>query len=419
MYGERSREGFWLDRTALALTGIFLLVLPFPHTVTLRLVALFVAAGIVASRATRQDWAALPLKWPWLIWLAVQLVSLATAVNLWYSLDAIKAQTVYGFVAFALFYFQCRKPGLAGRLAGLPLVALVVLAAGGIMEWMARGEAVGPTLAYDGVGAFTTYAITVMPLAVAAGLAKNARWGVRIALTIACLLALATAYLGANRMFWLALAVEIVTVAVLLPRRADGYRRTWLYGLGVPLLLFVIGVVFYRVLELRTGTRLDDFENVIATTIAHDPRWPLWAFCVAKITQHPLYGVGFGLHAFAMAYPQWPLHNRLLWHAHNVFLNYGIEMGLPGIGAFLLLVGALLRSIWATYRGTWDNDRRLAALVAVTIILGVLAKNMTDDFFYQDLALLFWSLMGGMLGYFSQAGMADAQTVSLPPRLRP
>ncbi|MDA8390082.1 MAG: O-antigen ligase family protein [Gammaproteobacteria bacterium] len=388
---------------------------------TLRLVALFVAGGIVAARTTRQDWAALPLKGSWLIWLAVQLISLATAVNPLYSLDAIKAQTVYGFAAYMLLFFQSREPRIARRLVVIPTVVLVILAMGGAVEWATKGTAVGPTIVYDGVGAFTTYAITVIPVAFAIGFGGNPKWGARLTLAAACLLALTTAYLGANRMFWLAFAVEVVVMARLLPRRADAYRRGWLYGLGIPLVLVLIAVVFYRVLELRTGTRLDDLERVVHATITHDPRWPLWAFCVGKIVQHPLYGVGFGLHAFAMAYPQWPQHNRLLWHAHNLFLNYGIEMGLPGIGVFLWLIGGLLKSFWSTYRATRDRERRLVAVVAVTVILGVLAKNMTDDFFYQDLALLFWSLMGGMLGYFSPAGAApepsnDPGSSPKPPR---
>jgi hypothetical protein len=47
-----------------------------------------------------------------------------------------------------------------------------------------------------------------------------------------------------------------------------------------------------------------------------------------------------------------------------------------------------------------SRDARTAAVGAtgLALVVGVIAKNMTDDFFVRHNALLFWSLTGAALG---------------------
>jgi len=42
---------------------------------------------------------------------------------------------------------------------------------------------------------------------------------------------------------------------------------------------------------------------------------------------------------------------------------------------------------------------RLAGLAGTTMVAGVLARNMANDFFVRDGALLFWALAGMLFGY--------------------
>jgi len=41
------------------------------------------------------------------------------------------------------------------------------------------------------------------------------------------------------------------------------------------------------------------------------------------------------------------------------------------------------------------------------LVIGVVARNLTNDFFQRDLALLFWSIAGMLLGYAGHAGDAS------------
>jgi O-antigen ligase len=77
-------------------------------------------------------------------------------------------------------------------------------------------------------------------------------------------------------------------------------------------------------------------------------------------------------------------------------------MGLPGIAAMLFLLGITARALWP-YRHLATDLRPWAyALAATTMCLGVFLKNMTDDFFVDHNALLFWTLVGGVLGTLTE-----------------
>jgi O-antigen ligase len=87
----------------------------------------------------------------------------------------------------------------------------------------------------------------------------------------------------------------------------------------------------------------------------------------------------------------------LLWHAHNVVLNYGLALGIPGMLVLLMVFGALLRE----YARLWQSDDqglRLIGACGMVLVLGVFSCNMVNDMFVRDVALLFWALNGMLLG---------------------
>ena len=120
--------------------------------------------------------------------------------------------------------------------------------------------------------------------------------------------------------------------------------------------------------------------------------------------EHPLTGSGFGRNAMQKATPDLLTPDvPLFWHAHNVFLNYGISMGLPGVLALLLVFGCLLRAFWKLARHGNDVQRVIGA-AGVAMVAGVIARNLTNDFFMRDMSLLFWSLSGLLLGLGNRVG---------------
>jgi O-antigen ligase len=87
-----------------------------------------------------------------------------------------------------------------------------------------------------------------------------------------------------------------------------------------------------------------------------------------------------------------------LWHAHNVFLNYGLEMGVPGMLALAWVFVSLLREYWRLYAGQ-DRVASLLGVAGLTLLAGMLLRNQVNDMFVRDEAILFWALNGMLLGW--------------------
>ena len=81
-------------------------------------------------------------------------------------------------------------------------------------------------------------------------------------------------------------------------------------------------------------------------------RFRIWADCLQLIRQHPWTGVGFGEFNFAWSLsvlPQRPV--AFFDHAHNLFLHWAVELGLPAAALLCLMLGAAgLRMVLAVWR---------------------------------------------------------------------
>jgi len=111
-----------------------------------------------------------------------------------------------------------------------------------------------------------------------------------------------------------------------------------------------------------------------------------------------LAGAGFGRGVMNKAYPELiPSENTMLWHAHNLVLNYGLSMGVPGMLALLLVFAALLRE-YARFWQSDDQGLKMIGACGMVLVLGVFSRNMVNDMFVRDAALLFWALNGMLLG---------------------
>src|SRR5205085_1227266 len=88
------------------------------------------------------------------------------------------------------------------------------------------------------------------------------------------------------------------------------------------------------------------------------------------------------------AYPQ-------LRHAHNVFIDVGIELGAVGLAIFIAMLAML-----AIAYGRIAANAATAPLgvLGLAILTGFVVKNLTDDFMHRHNALVFWALNGMLLG---------------------
>ena len=118
------------------------------------------------------------------------------------------------------------------------------------------------------------------------------------------------------------------------------------------LILFVIitGLIAYSDINfinriLSAFTLNDSSEGV---------RVGIWVSTTAMISDHPFVGIGWG--AYQFVYPQYNYYvadpNIIIYHAHNIYLNYAAEVGIVGALAFFwYFFGTMFISLGASERG--------------------------------------------------------------------
>ena len=390
------------SRTLVAATCAFLFLAPFAGSAGLRATALFVAAG-AAAYIVRSGFLAEMRALPravfatYVFWIVLCAASLLWTRDLAYSLSELRAQTLYGTLAFAAYYLAA-SDGARWRLWWLTIIAsaIVAFAAYNLQQWGIVPATRHPI--HGGDGAWSTHLVLVAPLLLA--LAWEPPWGEHRSLPIqvaALALLLLAAWQSQNRIVWAALGAQLL-VATLLWRRVpshDDSRTRRLQGL-VALAAVAIACAFAFSIVERSVRVFHD--GSMTTSLERDLRPRIFAAAWEQFRHAPLLGHGLGREILADRFlPVTPPgHDVSIRHGHNVFVNVALELGVVGLAAFVALMAAL-----ALGYGRMLARPGLAPLgvMGLTLIAGFLVKNLTDDFFYRHNALLFWAVNGMLLGF--------------------
>ncbi|MBI4493842.1 MAG: O-antigen ligase family protein [Chloroflexi bacterium] len=176
-----------------------------------------------------------------------------------------------------------------------------------------------------------------------------------------------SAYAGCGIGLLLLLAWRLVAV----PRS----RRAQALGAAVVALAAVAGGWLAWRLATQwiaaAGTGLDTFTG----------RLELWDRAVSMLQDFPYTGIGMGqfslvLHALYVPFLIAP--DTYVPHAHNFFLQLGLDLGIPGALAVLGLLLAFFRALWQVYRRTDDAALRAAAVGLGAGMASFLTYGLTD-----------------------------------------
>ena len=131
---------------------------------------------------------------------------------------------------------------------------------------------------------------------------------------------------------------------------------------------------------------------------ADDDRATIWGFAWQSIREHPVGGIGLG--TFRRVVANLDLAHVLpheVPHAHNVFLQVALDLGLPGLLAYVMALALATRTTWLTWRHRGDCGLRSACLGLWASLLAVHIFGLTDAialgakvglFFWWNLALV-------------------------------
>src|SRR5579864_2103140 len=319
-----ARRADIVTRTLILLPFMFLLfILPFPGTVALRLVCLAAAFLVAVFLWRKLAPPRIPCRPALFAWAAVALLSLAGAVDPAYSLGEIKNEVLYAMMTFVAFFAATRSEADLKQLL-LALVAGALLICTLALESRLRLGVWNDEGVFGGIAAFAGYAIALAPMLFLLGSLSAAPWRRASALGV-FLLVDVTAFLSLQRIVWWTLALQ-AGIAVFLLWRCGvlKMKRAALFACLAGIVLLAAGI-FLAAQQQRFGG--DDVE-----TVTEDSRLGHWMPVLRRIAESPVRGAGFGRRALSKAHPDLiPEDNTLFWHAHNVFLNYGLEMGVPGM----------------------------------------------------------------------------------------
>ncbi|CAN7147302.1 O-antigen ligase family protein [Caballeronia sp. 15715] len=403
-----------LERVLWVACPVIMFVAMFAHMTALENMALglvgigTLAAAFSSERPSPLHW---PLLWPIVIWSAWALASIAWSPYPRDSMHAWLDEVLYPLVSFFAFWLIGTRTTKPEWMVLINWVACLLLAAGSLYYWGRLQPPTNPADIllhyYNRVGHTSTLVIFSMTLFT--GLLLNRRWW-PIALS-GLVLALVIGLATLNRFFWPAAAVTLVIACYPL------YRKHLVIA---AVCVAVIGVAAVGTLEMSARMRyghampkaaarelrvgkdqvyVPEALAGIGDVMSSDTRPKLWAFYGREGESHTWTGVGFGKplpgRVFQSEIPPALLETepQALTHAHNLFLNTWLETGIVGV---VLEAALLLALIWRFWRlrhvVPWLSSAGMA------LVIGMIAKNFTDDFMWQTTALAFWCFSGFLLG---------------------
>lgn len=175
----------------------------------------------------------------------------------------------------------------------------------------------------------------MLPMIIAL-LAINRKLGQRTLLMGLILLSVAAIIATNSRTGFLTLAVVFGTYLVMLCKRRG-------IGWGVLALVLMLGAVPF----LPSGyvDRLTTITNIDAdATGSAQERWAYMTTGVKYTLTHPLAGAGVGMNVLALN----QMSRSAGWkEVHNVYLQYAMELGIPGLVLFLMVFRGCLKSVRA------------------------------------------------------------------------
>jgi len=372
-----------------------------PPAVLALLLLLVPAIWLCRWLAERRVVAITPLNFPVLLMLVMVLPALYATADMELSLLG-----VYRIVAgLAIFYALISYARSWERLEGLVLIALAVggaLAIAGLLDTRFSANKVLPLSRF-----YRFLPKTSLPIMAAAGANANIVGGtlamlapIGLAMLVfpgvprrlkilawpSTALMLLTVLLSQSRGAWMGLAASVLVVALLRDRRAL---------VAIPLSLLGVGLVIGRYGMNTIAEALLQSSTIPSAA----GRMEIWQRAVYMMQDFPFTGVGLGMYGrvAAILYPFFLISpDTSVPHAHNVFLQAAVDLGIPGLVAFVGLLTVFVVTMLHVWRqGRANSLARPLAVGLLGMMTVFMIHGLVDSItsFIKAYTVL-WSLMG-------------------------
>jgi O-antigen ligase len=402
---EREKVLRYIDQVILFCFCVLVIFLPIAHTETIRAFAMCIPAGLWIIKAIlcrRFLFARTPMDLPILLFTLVAGLSVVTAVDPRYSLEEFIGEWLIGIGVFYMVVNNTR-PEQVKYILGALLVGNILMVTYGIFDFFRSGGnilnyATRARSLHSGEGTFSTYLVTVIPYIFVAAffLKKTSNLVIILILLSLNLFALLLTY---SRGSWIAiLALALLAGWKFAPRKVY-----------IPSLLLIALIIFLAAPH-EISQFYDRFTNSNSYPDSYHGRWIVAKFYLERIQENPLEMLGFGQRSFIKKHVNFykKYEKVQLWHAHNTFLNIAVETGLQGLLIFCFLLYRLLKYCNEIGISKKYSIMGYVSLGAFMMIITFFIRNLSDDFFIDDSALLFW-LISGIVFAFEEGRLTKKQ----------
>ena len=390
------------------------LLLPSPE----RSPALMVAPALVWVYGRGRE-ARTPLDWPITLLCLMVLVSLYATYDIAFSLTKI-AGVLFGVALFYVLTYQLRRyPSiltrvlvgyllLGGGLAGLSLLGTA---------WSVKTPWLAPLVSRLPARLFSLSGAEagVNPNEVAGVM----QWFVPLGVAVS---GQAVRRVGRPRtLFWLAIPATLITVIVLVLTQSRGgllgmmaalLVMLWLvsgarlrWGVAVVAVVLAAGAGWYLAgqeggLEAAVGGTANSgaAESGQAALNSLEGRLEIWSRAIYGIQDFPF--TGMGMNTFRRVVPVlYPLFlispDQDIAHAHNIWLQVALDLGLPGLIAYLTIWIVTIAMLVQVLRGTQDTWLRAVSVGILGCLAGYFVYGITDTVALgAKPGFLWWMLIG-------------------------
>ncbi|HID28472.1 MAG TPA: hypothetical protein EYP19_00520 [Desulfobacterales bacterium] len=193
-------------------------------------------------------------------------------------------------------------------------------------------------------------------------------------------------FLTQSRGAWIGLVVALLCMAI--------WRSRW-FLLGIPVLVALILLIVQH-FGLKPVV---DFISATHSTATMASRSEVWQRAIYILQDFPYTGIGLGtfsrvgpiLYPYFLAGPDADIP-----HAHNIFLQAGIDLGIPGLVAFTGMLAAFAFMAWEGVRLAKNSDFKPLAIGLFCGFIVYLTHGLFDSITAVSIkaGVVLWAFLG-------------------------
>jgi hypothetical protein len=232
-----------------------------------------------------------------------------------------------------------------------------------------------------------------------------------LALVAALAVTVTVLLLTQSRLSYVSAALGLLLLGVL--------HKGWPRALSLVLLALGIGLVAYLGFP-RVARGMFDVQvvNTLDSEVTWSGRAETWRRALRVIRDHPLTGIGFDT-LFPVIHARYPTFllpaGQDVTHAHNLFLQVALDLGLPGLLAFLWLLGGVGWMLWRVRQRAASPARQALAMGLLCGTAAQLLFGVADAIALgQKPGLFLWTVFGLSAALWNASRATAAEGAQAP-----